>query len=238
MNAEPAMPRRRAAWTGPFRRLDAWLFLACVTLFLTLPGLDLLIAALTWEDGRFVHADAAPVRLIYQLLAYSQYVIGSGLLIGLLVARLAPRLRAWQRTLAYLVCVLICGPGLLVNVVLKDHSFDRPRPVQIETFGGTAKFAPFGQFSGACERNCAFVSGHAAVAFFPIALAWTTRRRAWLAVGIATGALAGALRILQGGHFLSDVVFAFWAVYGVCLLLAPWFGLGRAEVATRSAVAP
>lgn len=217
------------------RRLDVTLLLASVALFTLLPGIDLTVAALTWADGHFTQADHPVVRFVYQVLAYSQYALGIGLLAGLLVARLTPSLRRWRRPFGYLVLVLVCGPGLLVNVVLKDHSLDRPRPNQIEPFGGTAAFAPFGHYSGECERNCSFVSGHAAIAFFPIAFAWTSGRRRWLLIGVAAGALAGSFRILQGGHFVSDVVFAFWAVYWTCVGLAALPGLSPPRPAMRAA---
>jgi lipid A 4'-phosphatase len=39
------------------------------------------------------------------------------------------------------------------------------------------------------------------------------QRRRWLGIGLSLGGLIGLARIAQGGHFISDVVFSFFAVY-------------------------
>jgi lipid A 4'-phosphatase len=62
-----------------------------------------------------------------------------------------------------------------------------------------------------CEKNCSFVSGEASslfAMFFGLAMVAGTRARALIAVGIALGSFAGLIRMSQGAHFLSDVVFA------------------------------
>jgi membrane-associated phospholipid phosphatase len=75
-----------------------------------------------------------------------------------------------------------------------------------------------------CPKNCAFVSGHAAMGFFLVTFAFLMasgyRRRAVFAGTIALGAAIGMARIGQGSHFLSDIVFAgliniavAWALY-------------------------
>jgi lipid A 4'-phosphatase len=38
-------------------------------------------------------------------------------------------------------------------------------------------------------------------------------RRRWTLIGFAAGALFGFGRITQGGHFLSDIVFSFYATW-------------------------
>ena len=58
----------------------------------------------------------------------------------------------------FLAVSLLLAPGLLVNVVLKEVSA-RPRPNQVENFGGSAEFRPWFRFDGACRSNCSFVSG-------------------------------------------------------------------------------
>ncbi|MEI9804295.1 MAG: hypothetical protein WDN48_07260 [Pseudolabrys sp.] len=60
------------------------------------------------------------------------------------------------------------GPGLAVNVLLKDH-WGRPRPIDVTQFGGMDKFVPWWDPRGACPNNCSFVSGDVAGAFWTIA---------------------------------------------------------------------
>ena len=45
-----------------------------------------------------------------------------------------------------------------------------------------------------------------------------TRRR-WLKVGLLAGLAAGLIRIAQGGHFLSDVLFSGWVMWLCAALL-------------------
>jgi lipid A 4'-phosphatase len=110
----------------------------------------------------------------------------------------------------FLALVLITGPGLIANTVLKDN-WARPRPLHVVEFGGPDRFTPVLERSGACERNCSFVSGEASATFalgFAFALLARRRRAEIMAAGIAAGSLAGLVRMGEGGHFLSDVVFA------------------------------
>jgi membrane-associated PAP2 superfamily phosphatase len=106
--------------------------------------------------------------------------------------------------------VMVLGTGVVVNAILKDN-WGRPRPVDTQTFGGAGTFEPALLPSNQCDSNCSFVSGHAATGFTLLALgllgAPATRRR-WLLWGLAAGLTTGALRIAQGGHFLSDVLFS------------------------------
>jgi hypothetical protein len=61
-------------------------------------------------------------------------------------------------------------------------------------------------------------------------LAWVLRDRRWLYRGAAIGLLVGLGRIMQGAHFLSDVVFGYPVVYLSALLLArPLLGRWRIE---------
>jgi lipid A 4'-phosphatase len=120
---------------------------------------------------------------------------------------------------------LVLGPGLLVNSLLKEHS-GRARPVQTTLFGGTQAFTPAWTPADQCSTNCAFVSGHAAVAAWPVAGAFLARRRgtrrAWLAGGLLAGLAVGLGRMATGSHFLSDVVIAVLLVYLVCAACAAW----------------
>ena len=124
--------------------------------------------------------------------------------------------------------VLLLGPGLMVNEVLKGHS-GRARPMTVTQFEGDRQFTPAFAAADQCDHNCSFVSGHAGMGFFLIALAWVFRDRRWLWAGIALGALVGLGRVVQGAHFLSDIVFAFWTVFGTCLLFAHWM-LGSSRI--------
>ena len=119
-------------------------------------------------------------------------------------------LRPRGRCVVFLALGLALGPGLLVNVVLKDN-WGRPRPVQVAQFGGPLEFRPWYKTDGACVKNCSFVSGETAGAFWlvaPASLAPPGLRLPAVALALGVGLTTGLLRVAFGGHFPSDVIFA------------------------------
>ena len=116
--------------------------------------------------------------------------------------------------------LLLLGPGLLVNELVKKNS-GRERPDDTFMFAGDSRHQDFLDFSGSCKTNCSFVSGHAALGFWFIGFAWALGRRRYLWLGIGIGAVVGLGRNIQGNHYLSDVVFAFWMVY-LCAVILAW----------------
>lgn len=209
------------------------LFVAMALLFRLFPGIDLAVSGLFYvPDEGFIFGDQPLVRVSYLLFAKLHFFVFA-LILWLLFASWYWRgtvERGLRRRLRFLLVVLLLGPGLMVNEVLKGNS-GRARPVTVSQFGGDKQFTPAFAPSDQCQRNCSFVSGHAGMGFFLIALAWVFRDRRWLWAGLVLGALVGLGRVLQGAHFLSDIVFAFWTVYGSCLLLAHWM-LGDARIRT------
>ena len=109
------------------------------------------------------------------------------------------------------ICLcLVVGPGLVANSLLKDN-WGRARPRQIAEFGGDRIYTPPLVPANQCQRNCSFVSGEASALFAPFyaaALVVPQSSVLLLAVGTLAGLSAGLVRMSQGAHFLSDVVFA------------------------------
>lgn len=207
-----------------FRRPETWAFLACVVVFLAWPQLDLIVASAFYENGRFYANDYPIVRAIYWFFArvHFLYLLGFIAAIVFFSVRKQPVKR---KATVFLLLSLILGPGILVNTILKDNSLGRPRPVHIQEFGGEFTWTPVFHYSGECKKNCSFVSGHAAIGFYWLAFAWLGRRRQWLIAGFTMGAIVGFTRIIQGGHFLSDVIFAGWFTYFTYALIAYYLGL-------------
>mgnify|MGYP003565114630 CR=1 FL=1 len=132
-----------------------------------------------------------------------------------------PLLGLTKRRILYLTLVLAVGPGLIVNVILKDQ-WGRARPLMIEEFGGDKEFTPAFVVAGQGRNNGSFNSGHAAGAFFLVSIGYVAgrrRRTVFLAAG-TYAVIVGFVRIFQGRHFLSDVVFSFLIVYATARVLA------------------
>jgi lipid A 4'-phosphatase len=114
-----------------------------------------------------------------------------------------------------LLCVVV-GPGLVINVVLKDH-WGRPRPRQIVEFGGRLDYTQ--PFIPTSTYGKSFPCGHCSVGYLYAAGWWVWRRRRprLAAVSLASGLLAGTLlgigRMAAGAHFLSDAVWSAFLAY-------------------------
>ncbi|MDI9330862.1 MAG: phosphatase PAP2 family protein [Alphaproteobacteria bacterium] len=205
----------------------AFYFSACLigaAVFLIFPQLDLAFSALFYQpEFGFVYKDLPWVQALYWAFARLQWPILAALILGLLAGIFHPFWARQRRACVFLVLALLLGPGLMVNEVLKNH-WGRARPVQVTEFGGQATYSPPLAVSDQCQRNCSMSSGHAALGFYPLAMAWVRRRqrRLWLGVGLLSGGLVGLGRILQGGHFLADVLVSAAVMWGVCSLLARW----------------
>lgn len=195
-----------------------------VVVFTLFPQIDL------WFSGLFYRPDAGfflgswlPVQVIYRGVPFITYAIVIFAAVAALAVLLGRQgvLGCNGRMAAYIIVSLAIGPGLLANTVLKDH-WGRARPSQVTEFGGSKDFTPALLPSAQCERNCSFVSGHAALGFYLVSLAFLVRearrRRRTIAAALALGGLFGLARIAQGGHFLSDVVFA-----GILVYATSWY---------------
>jgi membrane-associated PAP2 superfamily phosphatase len=114
---------------------------------------------------------------------------------------------------AFVLASFALAPLLLVNILLKP-GIGRPRPVHLEQFGGTDSYVPVWTQSDQCVGNCSFVSGEAAAAMALICLVVLFPRYGIMRrVVIALTVLFGFIRMIQGGHFLSDVVLAACLTY-------------------------
>jgi len=188
--------------------------------------LDIRLARLFYRPDTVPHwwaKDRQPWEAIYDLGVWPANLVGVFALFGLIASLFRSVLHRYRRTLLYLLLVWAVGPGLLVNMVGKEH-IGRPRPRQTVEFGGTERFLPVGE-TGIPGEGESFPSGHAAIGFYFVSfyLLMRSRRRraarAFLAAGIGAGALIGVQRITSGGHFLSDVLWSGGTVYLTALTI-------------------
>lgn len=188
-------------------------------LFIAFPQIDLAASGLFYRGGGLWALNREDLWLAIPYRGLPR--LGQGLLVGLLIlwllgfSRRFPKLQARRITFGFLLAAALAGPILLVDATLKEHS-GRTRPVNIEQFGGSRQFTPAFIPADQCEQNCSFVSGHVATASFIMAFGWLGApaiRRRWLLASLAFGGLFALVRIVPGGHFLSDTIFAWFATY-------------------------
>ncbi|TDO98699.1 phosphatase PAP2 family protein [Marinomonas balearica] len=201
-------------------------FIFCAVLFSVWPEIDLYVSGLFYDAGtsRFPANDNAIVKFVYWLFKEMPAVIVP-VLLGLCVMTLFKSGPEWnkihKRKWYFMLAFLLIGPGIIVHTGFKDN-WDRARPRHVVEFGGAQQFTPALVVSDQCERNCSFVSGHAAMGFAFIALGWVLQSRLWLFFGLGLGLFVGGIRVLQGGHFLSDIIFSGFICYASAWVMAKW----------------
>jgi lipid A 4'-phosphatase len=196
-------------------------------LFGVYPRLDLAISGLFFDPhtGLFkvnaqpwvMHSRAAARWLTALIFAPACLAI-----IGKLIMP-GRRMLMGGRAVLFLVLTMALGPGLITNVILKDH-WGRARPIDVTEFGGAYHFTAWWDPRGDCPENCSFIAGEPSGAFWtlaPAALAPPQWRLLAYGGALAFSAAVGILRIASGGHFFTDVIFA-----GVVIFLLIWMTHG------------
>ncbi|MBF0094068.1 MAG: phosphatase PAP2 family protein [Alphaproteobacteria bacterium] len=177
------------------------------------PEVDLTVSGWFFEPpNRFILRYFPPFEFIrretQEAVGFLALVVAQAWLAGRILGKTL--LGIDGRRCLYLLGSLALGPGLVVNGVLKEF-WGRARPTTVREFGGDLQFSPALIPSDQCSHNCSFVSGHAAAAFWLVSFALLVPPR-WrplaVAVALGCGGAMGLVRVAQGGHFLSDVVYA------------------------------
>jgi len=211
------------------------LFFAFADLMLAVPHIDLRLSTMFYTPGSgFESLGRWWERFIYhsvEVLMVAVNVVLIGLWLFNRITRRAA-LGFTGRKLLFLLCLLALLPGLIVNQVLKEH-WGRARPVDVTEFGGALRFTP--PFVPSDQGGGSFSSGHAAAAFYLVAVAAVLfgSKSRWALVAILYAGLVGLVRMAAGGHYFSDVVTsAFLLLFGYLILHRIFFG------AQRDAAAP
>lgn len=176
------------------------------------PGLDRDVASYFFDAGldKFPVADthwAQALRLLGMYLPHLGWILATA---AILIAILRPsRPMPMRPSIAiFLIVTALAVPALVINAGFKQH-WGRPRPVAVVEFGGKQDFRPWWDNSGACTRNCSFMSGETSAAAMLVGVATlaplTIRPLAIAIAGLFT-LLTGMLRVAFGGHWLSDVL--------------------------------
>lgn len=195
------------------------------------PQLDLAIAAQFYpvvdsHNNHFAWRLSQPMSSARDIGLWIGTVLVAPAVVATLVKLILPRRKMFVSGSAalFLMATLALGPGLLANVLLKDH-WGRPRPIDVTQFGGEQHFVAWWNPRGDCPGNCAFVSGDVSGAFWtlaPAALAPPQWRALAYGAALALGVGMAAIRMMAGAHFFTDTVFAgiftfmiIWIVHGL-----------------------
>src|SRR5262245_31552318 len=115
------------------------------TVFAIWPGLDLWLSGLFYDAaGKRWRVLDWPSGIVRDLAAWLIALIAAPAFIALIGKLVLPRrpMLVPGRAVVLMISTLALGPGLFVNVILKDNS-GRPRPMYVTEFGGKEKFLPW-----------------------------------------------------------------------------------------------
>ncbi len=192
-------------------------------LFYLFPQIDLWVSSLFYNSQKGFYLQTNRFNLfVYHAIPYVSTMTLLGIIILLLTSwRLKRSLLGLNtRSYLFLFLVFVTGPGV-VTALFKDN-FDRARPNQVTEFGGTKKFTPAYVITDQCDINCSFYSGHPTALYFFVAVALLLqglKRKLFLLLAYGGGLLVGMVRVIQGGHFFSDIIISGFMITTVALLL-------------------
>ena len=185
--------------------------------------LDRIIAGQFYSSESGWHLrHAQPWSLIYKYGTVPGLMLTITALVFWVVCLTKSRLRHLHRFALVVVLAAVIGPGLLVNGVFKNY-WGRPRPRQVEDFGGQWAYRNVSQ-PGVPGKGKSFPCGHCAMGFLICSLLVFRRHAPWLAyggglLGVSLGAFISLTRIVQGAHFPTDTIWSLGIVLLVTILL-------------------
>lgn len=201
----------------------------CLCLLIICPEWDIKFSQVFYNyyDG-FIYRDNIVVRFLFLLIppTTNLFVISCSILFLIQLFMYKKFKKVPSLAVTYLLITALVGPGLVVNIALKE-TFGRARPSQITEFGGVKHFTQATKITDQCKHNCSFSSGHAAMAYYYTALSYcyslsNKDKKIFTIIYIIAllfGTLTGFSRILMGGHFLSDVVASCFIILSINHLL-------------------
>lgn len=197
------------------------------------PQIDLALANYFYNPAQHTFSTHGFFTFFYKWGLLPGQIFGLSALCVFLLSFCVQRFSKWRKPALQIGLTIAIGAGIMTHVVLKDH-WKRPRPKQVEEFGGSEQFRAFYQPNFTADGKLkSFTSGHAAMGFCFFALAIQARRERnkklfftglFLALGL--GICLSLSRIAQGGHFFSDTVVAaclMWMTAAIC----DWALFGR-----------
>ncbi len=202
-----------------------WIML--VLLFTIGSSIDLFITSLFYLGGQeFVLQSFYKITIFFRkflLPAIIIYILFLPILSFLLpIKKIYFNYKFVVKDLLFLWTISFFNLLLIVNLALKNF-WGRGRPGDVFEFGGSNDFSPWYEFSNTCLSNCSFVSGDSAVGFSLAALFVLTKKYEYLWASVVLGFSIGLIRIMEGGHFFSDVVMSSVVIYLLVFLEGKFF---------------
>ena len=205
------------------REIAILVVLVCLTTpVFWLTDLDLKLASFFYHENTqanpWIWQNWWLCRLLYRYAYDFTLLVAIGCVIIILVSYFLPNLTVLRRPATYLLLVIAIGPGLVVNLIFKDH-WGRPRPAHVTAFGGPHHYIPPLQIGSTGEKS--FTCGHCSVGFAMFGMFFLSKKRKkfYFALTLCLGGILGLTRMSAGGHFVSDILWSGYLVFFVAWLL-------------------
>lgn len=190
------------------------LFLLLSTILIRVFDLDMRVQRHFWDFQKSIwrYGEEPWVIQLYNLGVVPALLIGMISVVVLLLGIGRQDLARFRKIAGYLVLNMLIGSGLIANALLKGL-WGRPRPSQLSEFGGSQSFEPVLVWMQESFGK-SFPCGHATMGFFFFAVALAIPKRMPIfrvlvaLFGVILGTALGWVRSAQGGHFLSDSLWA------------------------------
>ena len=172
-------------------------------------SLDISVQSSLFDEaaGKWKFSGSGWAVFLYKFGTLPGLIAGALAIITLGAGFAVKKLEPFRKEALVIILALALGPGLLVNVISKSYT-GRPRPVDIEEFGGAWKYRHALQF-GVPGKGHSFPCGHCSMGFIFYAFYAAYRGRKKIlansALGFAAayGLLMGAGRMAQPNDHMS-----------------------------------
>lgn len=178
------------------------------------PWIDLTLSRMSYSPVTGSFRSGPWLDFMYEWGLIPGKLMIAGSLIILIISYPVKRYRRMRTPALYLALTLAIGAGFITHALLKDH-WGRPRPKQVVEFGGTQEYRPMWKpdFSRKAQKFKSFPCGHCTMGFAFFAFYFLGKRQGkrWIslfgvAIALILGTGLGVTRVMQGGHFFSDVI--------------------------------
>ena len=187
---------------------------ALAFLFFTLfffPQIDIGFSKLFYINDKFIYRENPFAIFVFKSVPMLTKIFVASIILIFFYSAISVNLKLIFISLFFLLSAAI-APGLLVNEVFKNH-FGRSRPDNVKEFGGKYEFTKPLTIAKSCQKNCSFSSGHASMGYYFTSISYLFRKerktfKLAFSLFFLFGSLVGLMRVMQGRHFLSDVIFS------------------------------
>ncbi len=159
-----------------------------------------------------------PLKLLYDYAFPFTVLSGTIALAVYIASHFHVHSQRFRRKALYILLVILIGPGLVVNLIVKDH-WGRPRPLHVSQFGGEHTYVPPAKFGHTPDKS--FVCGHCSVGyvFFVLYFLSQNHKLVYFLLTLIIAWTLGFTRMTSGGHFASDILWSGYLVFLVAYAL-------------------